>query len=630
MQINSHLLTYAERLLSSETFTSDEREQFLTRFERCLPTATKLMQELYGTRGDFQNQLEEVIKLLVASLRERPIDLKKLDKEREDNPLWFRSERMIGGVCYVDRFAENLAGLHGKLSYLEELGLTYLHLMPLFLSPVENNDGGYAVSSFREVNPAIGTMEELRVLAQKLRQRGISLVMDFVFNHTSNEHEWAKKALAGNPVFQNYYRMFDDRTLPDAHEQHLREIFPEQAPGSFTYVSQIRKWVWTTFFTFQWDLNYENPELFRAMLGEMLFLANQGVEILRLDAVPFIWKQLGTNSENLPQAHIIIRAFNALSRIAAPSLLFKSEAIVHPRDVASYVDAEECQLSYNPIMMVGLWDALATQNVKLLKRSLENYLTIHAHCAWVNYVRSHDDIGWGFADEDALSEQINPENHRFFLSLFFTGRYPKSYARGVPFNFNQETLDMRVSGTTASLVGIEAALESANKQNLELAVRRLLLIQSVAISMQGIPLIYLGDEVATLNDYSYEDDAKLSIDSRWIHRPRRNWSDASSYGQEVLASTMKIIHVRKSNAAFSAGTIQLLTTEKPSVLAYLLNETVLVLANFSESSQLINLLDALSPQLTLGECRNLISDEKIKSPYTIELEPYGFCWISIH
>ncbi|MBN8619419.1 MAG: amylosucrase, partial [Anaerolineae bacterium] len=381
---------------------SDDRELFFQRLNQYFPTVFRHLYNLYGTHYDFFYHLEQILLETARLFVARPADLKALDIQRETEPLWFHHERMMGGVCYVDLFADNLRGIRERIPYFRELGLTYLHLMPLFKAPDGNSDGGYAVSSYRDVNPALGTMSELAELARAFRAEGISLVVDFVFNHTSDEHDWALKALAGDPSHQQFYYMYDNRDLPDQYERNLREIFPEQAPGSFSFRPEINKWVWTTFNTFQWDLNYSNPAVFNAMLGEMLSLANNGVEILRLDAVAFIWKQMGTSCENLPQVHWIIQCYNALTRIAAPAMLFKSEAIVHPADVVSYVSWGEAPISYNPTLMALGWEALATREVRLLRHSMERRFAIQPDCAWVNYVRSHDDIGWTFADEDAL------------------------------------------------------------------------------------------------------------------------------------------------------------------------------------------------------------------------------------
>jgi amylosucrase len=590
--------------------------------------------ELYGDRYDFFYHLEQVLATTAQGFSERWPSLKQLDLEREQTPDWFQSEHMLGAVCYVDRFAGDLHGIRERIPYFRELGLTYLHLMPLFRCPAHNNDGGYAISSFREVDPRIGTMQELAELAQLLREQGISLVIDFVFNHTSDEHEWAQHALKGVKEYQDYYWMFPDRTLPDQYEPYLREIFPEQAPGSFTYRPEIDRWVWTTFYPFQWDLNYRNPAVFRAMLAEMLFLANQGIQVLRLDAVPFIWKQLGTPCENLPQVHTIIRAYNLLAKIAAPALVFKSEAIVHPRDVRSYVSWEECPLSYNPILMVAIWEALATRSIRFFTHTMRKQFPLEGNTAWVNYLRSHDDIGWGFADEDAAEVGINGFDHRYFLNQFYTGRFPGSFARGQPFNYNPRTQDMRISGTLASLMGLEQALELDDPLYLEHALRRIALGFSIILSIGGIPLIFLGDEIGTLNDYTYTQRPAERDDSRWLHRPfasRERYQRRHQAGTpeaRIFADFQRMVKVRKSTPALANGRTQFLETGSYSILGYLRNEEILVLANFSDYPQTIA-SDALR-NLWPGrqtEAVDLLTRRTVSFLSPLVLEPFVSLWL---
>jgi amylosucrase len=434
-------------------------DTFKARLEAHFGALCPLLLHLYGDHYDFFYHLERLLCVAAERWLARPPELQALDNQREADPAWFQSERMLGGVLYVDLFAGDLEGVRARIPYFKELGLTYLHLMPLFLSPEGNSDGGYAVSSYREVNPALGTMPQLADLAAELRHHGISLVLDFVLNHTSDEHVWARRAIAGEQEYREYYLMFPDRAVPDAYQAALREIFPDQRPGNFTWRADLGKWVWTTFNSFQWDLNYANPAVFTQMLEEMLFLANQGIEVLRFDAVAFVWKRLGTNCENLPEVHMLIRAFNLLARIAAPSLLFKSEAIVHPRDVNAYISPDECQLSYNPLLMALLWNTLATRDVRLLRDSMQASFKIDPDCAWVNYVRVHDDIGWTFDDELAGRLGTDGYGHRRFLNDFFTGRFPGSFARGLPFGENPSTGDARISGTGASLAGLERATQ---------------------------------------------------------------------------------------------------------------------------------------------------------------------------
>jgi glycosidase len=504
---------------------------------------------------------------------------------------------MVGGVCYVDLFGGSLGQIQKKISYFKELGLTYLHLMPLFKTPAGENDGGYAICSYRDVNSKLGSMEQLSALADELRHSGISLVLDFVFNHTSDEHEWAVKAKKGDPEYQDYYFMFPDRQAPDTYADHLREIFPEEHPGAFTYFPEIEKWVWTTFHSYQWDLNYQNPSVFVSMVEEMLFLANVGVEALRLDAVAFIWKQKGTNCENLPEAHSLIQAFNLVARIAAPSLVFKSEAIVHPDEVVRYISPGECQLSYNPLLMALLWESLATREVKLLSQALQERFAIPDGCTWVNYVRCHDDIGWTFSDEDASRLDVTGFFHRQFLNSFYTGRFSGSFGRGLPFQENIKTGDCRISGTCASLAGLEKALEEETEGEVALAVRRILLIHSVILTIGGIPLINLGDEIATLNDYSYRSVPTKIADSRWVHRTVFDWAraerrfDGQTLEGRVFQKLCTLIQLRKTQPVFVGQQMQVFPTDNPHVLGYVRKrkgEQILVFANFGESDQIIS------------------------------------------
>ena len=599
---------------------------FERRFDRHFPDLARLFYSLYGSRPDFQDQLESLVLETARSWKERPTDLKMLDAEREGSGDWFQSNRMLGGVCYVDRYAADLEGVRARIPYFKELGLTYLHLMPLFLAPEPLSDGGYAVSSYREVNPKLGAMEQLRELAVELRANGISLVVDFIFNHTSNEHEWARKAGAGDPRYSDYYWIFPDRTMPDAFEQNVREIFPEDHPGSFVPLPDGR-WVWATFHTFQWDLNYSNPEVFRAMAGEMLFLANQGVEILRMDAVAFIWKQLGTTCENLPEAHTLLQAFNAVCRLAAPSLLFKSEAIVHPDEVALYIDPAECQLSYNPLQMALIWEALATRDVSLLSQALERRHNIPAGTSWVNYVRSHDDIGWTFADEDAAEFGVNGFDHRRFLNSFYVNRFPGSFARGVPFQDNPRTGDCRISGTTASLCGLEDGSAEA--------IRRILLAHSVTFSTGGIPLLYLGDEVGQLNDYDYALEEGHDADSRWVHRPQfpaeryANRTDPATPEGAIFTGLRRMAAVRAATPELAGTRLVPFTTNNPGVLGYQRpgdGSLVLALANFSDGPAVIS-AETLSGFDAVA--RDLFSDDDVRIDEGIVLRPQDYVWLRV-
>lgn len=570
-------------------------EAYVARLERHFPRLFQRLFALYGQEYDFFYHLESILASVTRMWLERPDELKALDGMRAADTQWYQASRMVGAMAYVDLFAGDLEGVTSRLPYLSELGITYLHLMPVFKVPDGDDDGGYAVSSYREVDPALGTMEQLAHLATELRHRGISLCLDFVFNHTADTHEWAQQALEGDEEFQAYYRMFPDRQMPDAYEASMPEVFIDDHPGAFTYQTRLKKWVWTTFHTYQWDLNYENPQVFNRMVEEMLFLANQGVEVLRLDAVAFLWKRLGTDCQNLPEAHWIIQAFNAVAAIAAPAMVLKSEAIVAPEEVRKYIDGEECPLSYNPQLMALLWEALATRDIRVLKDSMDRAFELPDGCSWVNYIRSHDDIGWAFSDKEVKEAGFEPAKHRRFLTAFYTGEFNGTFARGEPFQLDPETGDGRVSGTCASLCGVEKALEEEDEDSLELAVRRILLVHGVITLMSGIPLLYLGDEIGTLNDYSYDQDPDKVGDSRWLHRAPFDWQraelrhDPSTVEGRVYHGILRFLRLRTQTPAlgFGSGT-EIADTGNPHVLGFIRSNrdhSIFVVANFSEGEQ---------------------------------------------
>ncbi len=605
-------------------------QTFVHRLDTYFPALFQLYFDLYNTHYDFFFHLEDLLTSLARACFARSTELRKLDLAREANPLWFQSNKMLGGVIYADLFEGNLEGVRAKIPYFKELGLTYLHLMPLFKMPEGENDGGYAVSSYRDVQPPLGTIEQLALLSRDLRAAGISLVMDLVFNHTSDEHLWAEKAKAGNADFMEMYRIYLDRGIPDSYERTLREIFPDEHPGAFSPFPR-GGWIWTTFHKYQWDLNYANPAVFNRMAEEMLFLANQGVEVIRLDAVAFIWKEMGTNCENLPQAHTLIRAFNATARISAPALLFKSEAIVHPDDVIKYIDPAECQLSYNPLLMALLWNSLATRKVDLLYQALNTRFKIHPKTAWVNYVRCHDDIGWTFSDEDASRLGVNGTDHRRFLNEFYRGRFSGSFARGLPFQENPKTGDCRISGSCASLAGLEKAISEEGPNEIELAIRRILLLHGIILTVGGIPLLYLGDEIGTLNDYSYYDDPHKARDSRWVHRPHADWkkykerNNPDTIEGRVYLGLKKLIALRKEHNVFSGGELEIIPTENEHVLAFTRTHEgkhAIIFANFSDSSQSIS--SYVFKLYSLQTKKQLYGISKVSLLNDVIIEPLDF------
>jgi len=616
---------------------------FYTRLGANFYAIHSLFHHLYGKRDDFEQQMVKLVEVMAASYIKRDKALKHLDIERERNHNWFLSQEWVGMALYSDGFAHNLQGLHDHLSYLQELGVNMIHVMPILQCPQGASDGGYAVSNFRDVDERAGTLEDLNKLAGSLRRRDMLLTLDVVVNHTSDEHEWAVRARTGEQQYQDYYYIFDNRDVPDMFEETMPEIFPENAPGNFTYNDEMGKWVMTVFNNYQWDLNYSNPAVFIEMIDTLLFWANQGADILRLDAVAFLWKKIGTTCQNEREAHLILQMMKDCCQVTAPGVLFIAEAIVAPVEIAKYfgedaVIAKECEIAYNATFMALLWDAAATKNAKLLNQGIRNLPNKLDRATWLNYIRCHDDIGLGFDDTDILQVDYEPFEHRRFLVDYFTGVYGDSPARGRPFGQNEKTGDVRISGALASLAGLETALESDNAEAADRSINMILLLHSMIMSFGGIPLLYYGDEIGTLNDYSFMDDENKGYDSRWLHRPRIDWQKAEkrqqhgSIEQRIFDGLKKMIAVRKSIPAFADyNNRELLESGNPHLFVFMRNDpfkcdgNILVVGNFDHAPQSLTLSELGNrgsfeygqlQDLYSGESPPLFKDQLVVPPLT--------------
>jgi amylosucrase len=618
-----------------------EGEAFLARLELVVDDLVASLTPVYG---DDPSLLADLVADALEAVANRPLDLRVVDRRREVDPTWFLRAEMIGYSCYTDRFAGSLAGVESHLDYLEELGVRYLHLMPLLAPREGENDGGYAVMDYDEVDARLGTMADLERLGRALHDREMALCVDLVLNHTAREHAWARRAAAGDPEYRDFYLFFPDRTQPEAYERTLPEVFPDMAPGSFTYLEATGEWVWTTFHEFQWDLNWANPAVFRAMLGVLLTLGNRGVDILRVDAAPFLWKRLGTDCQNQPEAHQILRALRALTRLAMPGVLLKAEAIVGPDLLVQYLGGHrvyhpECDLAYDNQLMVMLWSALAARDARLAVQSLGRRRQQPSGTAWVTYVRGHDDIGWAVGDEDAWAVGLSPFDHRRFLADFYAGEHVGSFSRGIKFQSNPATGDARTSGSTASLAGVEAALESGDESELDAALAMVELLYSVVYSFGGIPLIFMGDELGLRNDPAWYEDPAHADDNRWIHRPVMDWTaagrrhDERSVEGRVFGALVRLGAARRSHPALrSDAETTVLGVENPHVLTYRRHHPrgapVLAVASFSDDWQRVDAsvlsragvnqpmhLHSTAGRLDIGDG-------------AIWLPPWGFVWVT--
>ncbi|SFO87041.1 alpha-amylase family protein [Tranquillimonas alkanivorans] len=601
------------------------------------------LERLYGNVIDIGTLKTRLRTLLWEKWEARPKDLRALDLARDLNPTWFLSQEMVGYVFYVDRFAGRLKDVPQHIPYLRELGVTYAHFMPCLKPRPGDSDGGYAVQDYTEIDPRLGSMRDFEMVTREMRASGISTCIDMVLNHTAKEHDWAVKARAGDAYYQAFYRLYDDDTIPRQFEETLLEVFPNQAPGNFTYYPDMGKWVWTTFNEFQWDLNWENPEVFLAILGVILDLANKGAEVMRLDAVAFMWKRLGTVCQNLPEVHDILQAINQATSVAAAALIHKAEAIVGPAELVTYLGqgrhtGRESNFAYHNNLMVQFWSSLASRDTRLMTHVLSHHFPgSFRDATWATYIRCHDDIGWAITEDDAaLFPPMTGPGHRRFLADFYNGTHPDSFGRGEDFQVNEATGDRRTNGTFASLAGLEAAIWSEDPEKIDLAVNRILLGHALIASFGGMPLLYMGDELGLLNDHSYLEDLDLAGDGRWMQRPRMDWDKAAAapasddYVGWIWRGTRHLLERRKATPQLSSRVpSDILDTGHPAIFAVRRpadDKPLTAIFNFTEEwHELGTHAVGLDSGRTYEE---VITGETISFPHELmHLGPYSRLWL---
>ncbi len=603
--------------------------EFYDRFCRHEQELSRLYRELY--HNDMA-AFERFTDMLYEAYAARPESLKLMDRAREAHPDWYKGHDLVGMLMYVNAFAGTLQGVREKLGYIEDCGVNYLHLMPLLESPKGRSDGGYAVSDFRKVQPELGTMEDLAALAEDCHKRGIAVCLDFVMNHTSEDHEWARRARAGEKEYQDRYFFYTGWDIPNAYEQTVPQVFPTTAPGNFTWCEEAKKVVMTTFYPYQWDLNYANPAVFQDMTDNMLNLCNHGVDVIRLDAVPYIWKALGTNCRNLPQVHLLVRMMRMVCEIVCPGTLLLGEVVMEPSKVVPYfgtVDRPECHMLYNVTTMATLWHTVATGDVRLLRHQMGQVFSLPREYTFLNYLRCHDDIGWGL--DYGFLRQFGQEEvpHKRFLNEYLTGFFSGSTARGELYNDDPRLMDARLCGTTASLCGIEAARQSGNEEALEKAVRLDEMLHAFMFTLSGVPVLYSGDEVGRENDYGYHRDPLKREDSRYLHRGDMDWSlavqrtDKTTVPGKLFPAIRRMEALRAKHGAFDDGAdTWLLDTGNDAVLGigrYYRGQKLLCVFNFSREKQTAWLKET-------EEYRDLMTGRK-RDAGAVVLPAGGFAWL---
>lgn len=606
-----------------------ENKIFKARLERHEHELHKKYMSLYQD----ENSYKELILAMKEFFGKRSVELKKLDAKREKNPYWFREGNMLGVTMYPKLFAGGLKGVTNKLDYLSEQKITYLHLMPLLKMPHPFNDGGYAVEDFTTVDPEIGTNAELAELTKGLRKRGISLCLDVVMNHTADTHEWAMRAKAGEQEYMDYYQCYETYDIPSQFEKTMPQVFPTTAPGNFTWNEQMQRHVLTTFYPYQWDLNYRNPKVFNEMAKNILLLANLGVEVFRIDAVPYIWKEMGTNCRNLPQVHTIVRMVRMLLEIVCPAVILKGEVVMAPKELPAYFGTDEepeCHMLYGVSSMVNLWAALAARDARLLKHQMDVIHSLPGNCYFVNYLRCHDDIGWGLDEDQERNLMIDPQMHKEYLYHFFEGVFPGSFARGELYNYDPVSKDARSCGTTASLCGIEKGGFEGDEAQVKQGIQRVLMMHAACMSLKGFTMLSSGDEIGQLNDYSYKENPDLAEDSRYLHRSQFNWENAELRKTEgtvqhaVWEGLKEMEQIRSSHPCFG-NAVYVSTWDTCAMPVFAIRRTtekdeeLVCLANFSEEGQnaCLPTLEAEYKDLFTGEMLNLQS---------VWMGPYQYRW----
>ena len=603
--------------------------EFTNRLARHHDELKWLYCELYNDEEAFAY----FVQMLKRSWDQRKTALRNQDVKREADPDWYRRRELLGMMLYVNAFAGDLNGVKGKLKYIQECGVNYLHLMPLLASPKGRSDGGYAVSDFRSVQPELGTMDDLEALADACRRRGICLCLDFVMNHTSEDHEWAQKARANEPGYRDRYFFYDSWDVPRKFEETVPQVFPTTAPGSFTQLEN-GSIVMTNFYPYQWDLNYANPVVFNDMTENLLYLANRGLDVIRLDAVPYIWKQLGTDCRNLPQVHTLVRMMRMVCEIVCPSVLLLGEVVMEPAKVAPYFgtpEKPECHMLYNVTTMATTWHTLAAGDVSLLRRQMDIVCSLPKDFLFLNYLRCHDDIGWGL-DYPWLGQTAgaNEVAHKKFLNDWFTGKRPGSDSRGELYNDDPRLGDARLCGTTASLCGTEAAVYEKDGGKLERSIACDLTLHAWMLSQSGIPVVYSGDEVGQLNDYSYHDDPEKRDDSRYIHRGDFQWdlaqlrTDPETRQGKLFQGLRRLEQLRAEEPCFDARA-DVWTLDSG-------DKRVLVLCRRTEGRELVCLFNFSGDFVHTGVDRDgryteLMYGKEYDSVRSLDLWPNSFMWL---
>ncbi len=545
------------------------------------------------------------------------------DKTAEDDGLWFKDA--IVYQLHVKAFQDSnhdgigdFAGLTDRLDYLRELGVTTLWLLPFYPSP--GRDDGYDISDYGDINAQFGSMRDFRRFMHEAKRRGLRVITELVVNHTSDQHPWFKRAKRSgrSTSARNWYVWSDN----DQKYSGTRIIFTDTEKSNWTWDDEAGAYYWHRFFSHQPDLNFDNPRVVSAVLQVMKRWLDAGVDGFRLDAVPYLCEREGTNNENLPETHAVLRRLRAELDDYAPGKVLLAEANQWPEDVQAYFgEGDECHMAYHFPLMPRIYMAIAQEDRFPITDIMRQTPEIPGNCQWAMFLRNHDEL---------TLEMVTDAERDYLWSTYAAD--PRA------------RINLGIRRRLAPLMDNDR--------------RKIELMNSILMSMPGTPIIYYGDEIGMGDNIYLGDRNGVRTPMQWT--PDRNGGfsradpaqlylpcimdpvygfsavnvEAQTRSLSSLLSWMKrLIAVRKSTKVFGRGTLTFIRPANRAVLAYvrqLGDEAILCVANISRSAQAVELnlrtWEGRIPQEMLGRTRFPRIGEL---PYLVTLPPYGFFWFSL-
>lgn len=574
-------------------FKGDWESLYVQRYNRHIDELKWLYMELYSN----ESMLSELCYQIHNFFIERDEGLKNRDVTRENNPDWYRKSKMTGMALYIDHFADTIKGVEQSIEHLQKCNINYVHFMPFFETTRYRTDDQYAITDFRKTMEKIGKIEDLCHLTKLCHEKSINVSVDFIMNRTSNEHEWAKKAMHGDVEYMNRY-------------------------------------VTKTDHSYEWDLNYKNPRVLNEMMYNYMFIANLGTDLIQINEIEDIWKGESQNCSKVSQIHTIARIMRIISEIVCPGVLLLGNVKNDMKNAITYFGEDEkpeFHMVYQKTFMNEVWNSVATRNVKLLQTKLDVINKYPKEYVFVNYLRNHEKLNWNL-DYDFLykNQKINQKMHREYLNEYFLGRTGYSNSRGEVENNSDNSEKICFCGTTASMCGLEKAIDENNKKEINQAIKLEIMLYAYLFIQSGIPVIYSGDEIGQMNDYSYKENRDKMRDIQNVCRGKFDWSkavkvvDEYSIEGKIMRGLNKIQVVKnRENTFCQIADVRVVDTKNNSVICIareFAGEKILGIFNFSEHEKIVNIDEEE------GIYEDLLSGKKMKVK-CLQMQGYDFYYL---